>query len=86
MSNFGMFAMRSHAFSLPCNMKQQGVDFNFLFYIRVQLIDNIVLVSSVQQSDLAIHIYVSILFQILSPFRLLQNIEQSSLCYTVGPC
>ena len=32
------------------------------------------------------HIYVSILFQILSPFRLLQNIEQSSLCYTVGPC
>ena len=28
----------------------------------------------------------SILFQILSPFRLLHNIEQSSLCYTVGPC
>ena len=27
----------------------------------------------------------SILFQILFPFRLLQNIEQSSLCYTVGP-
>ena len=30
--------------------------------------------------------YASIRFQILSPFRLLQNILQSSLCYTVGPC
>ena len=28
----------------------------------------------------------SILFQILFPFRLLHNIEQSSLRYTVGPC
>ena len=30
-------------------------------------------------------IYVSILLQIISPFRLLQGIEQCSLCYTVGP-
>ena len=29
---------------------------------------------------------VTILFQILFPIRLLQNIEQSSLCYTAGPC
>ena len=50
------------------------------------MIYNVVLVSSVQQSDLVIHVHVSILFQILFPFRLLQNIEQSSLCYTVGPC
>ena len=28
----------------------------------------------------------SILFQILFPYRLLQNIECNSLCYTVGPC
>ena len=27
-----------------------------------------------------------ILFQIISPFRLLHNIEQSSLCHTVSPC
>ena len=27
-----------------------------------------------------------ILFQILFPYRLLQNTEYSSLCYTVGPC
>ena len=53
---------------------------------------NNVLVSGVQQSDSVIHIYVSILFffyvsilfQILFPFRLLQSIEQSSLCYTAG--
>ena len=31
-------------------------------------------------------IHVSILFQILFLFSLLQNIEFSSLCYTVGPC
>ena len=48
------------------------------------MINNVVLVSGVQRSDSVIH--VSILFQILFPFRLLQNIEQSSLCYTVGPC
>ena len=60
--------------------------FNFLFYIRVKLINNVVLVSGVQQSDSVIHIHVSLLFQILFPIRLLQNIEQSSLCYTVGPC
>ena len=44
------------------------------------------LVSDVQPSDSVIHIHVSIPFQILFPFRLLHNIEQSSLCYTVGPC
>ena len=42
------------------------------------------LVSSVYQSDSVIHLY--ILFQILFHYRLLQDIEYSSLCYTVGPC
>ena len=46
---------------------------------------NVVLVSGVQQSDSVIYILVSILFQIIFPFRLLRSIEQSSLCYTVGP-
>ena len=31
-------------------------------------------------------VHVSILFQILFPMKLLQNIEQNFLCYTVGPC
>ena len=46
--------------------------------------NNVVLVSGVQQSNSVIHIHVAILLQILFLFRLLQNIEQSSLCYTVG--
>ena len=57
---------------------------NFSFYIGLSLIYNVVLASGVQQSDSLMHI--SILFQILFPFRLLQNIKQRSLCYTVGPC
>ena len=48
------------------------------------MINNVVIVSGVLQSDLVIHIHVSILFQILFPYRLLQNIEYSSLFYTVG--
>ena len=37
--------------------------------------NNVVIVSCVEQSDSAIHIRVSILFQILFPFRLFHNIE-----------
>ena len=44
------------------------------------------IVSGVWQSDSDIRLHASILFQILFPFRLVQNIEQSSLFYTVGPC
>ena len=33
-----------------------------------------------------LYIYISILFQILFHYRLLQYIKYSSLCYTVGPC
>ena len=44
------------------------------------------LTSDVQQRDSVIHTHVSILFQILFPFRMLQITEQSSLCYTVSPC
>ena len=58
--------------------------FNILFYIGVQLINNVVIVSGEQQRDSAIH--VSTLPQTPRPSRLLHNIEQSSLCYTVGPC
>ena len=52
------------------------------------MINNVVLVSGVQQSNSVtyIYIYIYILYQILLPRRLLQNIVQSSLCYTVGPC
>ena len=38
-----------------------------------------------QQRDSAMHTHVSILPQTPLPSRLPHNIEQSSLCYTVGP-
>ena len=47
------------------------------------MIDNIVLGLGVQRSDSVIYTYVSILFQILFPIRLLHDSEQSSPCYTV---
>ena len=47
---------------------------------------NAVLVSVVQKSDSVAHTLVSILFQNLFPFRLLHNIEQSSLRSTVCAC
>ena len=40
------------------------------------------LISGVQHSD---SVYIDTLFQILFPSRLLQNIEDSSLCYIIGP-
>ena len=58
----------------------------FLFHIGVQFTNNVVLVSGAQESDSVIHIHVSTLFQILFPFRLLQNTEQTCLSYTVGTC
>ena len=44
------------------------------------------MVSGEQRRDSVIHIQVSILPQTPLPPRLTHNIEQSSLCYTVGPC
>ena len=57
-----------------------------LFCITLESLYNAVLVSGVQHSDSATHTHVPILSQILFPFRLLQNTEQHSLCYIVGPC
>ena len=51
-------------------------------------INNIVIASGRQQRDSAMYTHISILPQIPSnflPFRFPHNIEQSSLCYTVGP-
>ena len=45
------------------------------------MIYNAVLVSGVQQSDSVIRIYLSILFQILFPFRLLQSIKSLLVTY-----
>ena len=42
------------------------------------------IVSGIWQSDSVIHIFIH--FQILYPHRLLQNIECTSLCCTLGSC
>ena len=42
--------------------------------------------SKVIQLHIYIYIYIYILFHILFNYGLLQDIEYSSLCYTVGPC
>ena len=51
---------------------------NISFFLKIILywnivVYNVVLVSGVQQSDLVIHIHISILFQIIFPGTLLQN-------------
>ena len=63
------------------------VFFCFLIYyfIEVWLIYNAVLISAAQQSDSVIHV-IYILFHILFHYGISQDIEYSSLCYTVGPC
>ena len=62
----------------------------FLNFIGVQLICVVkhkqCCVSGIQQSESIVHIHIFILFQVLFSYSLSQNIEQSPLCYTVGPC
>ena len=58
--------------------------FRVLFKNVYLFINSVVFVSGVPPIYSVIHIHTSVLFQILFPFRLLQNIEQSSLCCT-GP-
>ena len=48
--------------------------------------NNVVIVSGEQRRDSAIHMHVSVLPQTPFPSRLPCNTEQSSLCFTVGPC
>ena len=57
--------------------KEEARGFIIFFSFSIFLLS--LLVSSVQQSDSGIHKHVSILFQIIFLFRLLQSIEQSSL-------
>ena len=59
---------------------------NFLFCFGVQPVNNIVIVSGEQKRDSVMHMHVSTLPQTPLPSRLPLNIEQSSICYTVGPC
>ena len=57
-----------------------------LIFIRIWLLYNVLIASALHRSESVIHIHISPLFQVVFPFRSPQNIEQSSLCYTVGSC
>ena len=58
-----------------------------IFLIEIQLIYNVLLVSDIQQSDSVIHAYIYIFFRyVLFHHRLLQDIDYSSLCYTISTC
>ena len=56
---------------------------HFFYFIEVQLIYNVVLISAVQQSDSVIYLY--ILFHILFHSGLSQDTEYSSLDLVVYP-
>ena len=56
---------------LSCVLKAFNFILFFKFFIGVQLIYNVVLVSGIQHSDSAIHTHIFILFQILFPPSLL---------------
>ena len=55
-----------------------------VYFTEVQLIYSVVLISAVQQRDSVRHIHT--FFFIFFHYSLSQDIEYSSLCYTVGPC
>ena len=46
---------------------------------HTELLNNTVLDSGVQQSDAVIHIHISILFQIIFPFRLLLSFNEAGI-------
>ena len=61
----------------PYSERAQKVKFLFLLmFIRVQLICNVALLSTVHQSESIVHTHISTLFQVLFPHRSLQSIEQ----------
>ena len=62
---------------------------NFVLFLifEVQLIYNVVLISTVQQSESYIYVYMcKIFFCILFHYGLSLDIEYNSLCYTIRPC
>ena len=68
----------SHHFSsLCCSV------YGILYFIDLSLIYNVLLISAKQQNDAIIHTYS---FNILFHYGLLQDIEYTSLRYTVGAC
>ena len=67
----------------------QGIRFILFyvnFFIKIQLIYNIVSISSVQQIDSVMYIHIYIFFLILFSIMIYPRRLTNSLCYTVGLC
>ena len=60
--------------------------FSSLFCTGMQSVNTVVIVSGEQQRDSVIHAHAPILLQTSLPSRLPHPIEESALCYMVGPC
>ena len=79
-------------FSFPCIKEPHGLQFMGVTKSwtwprnSIEPINNGVIISGEQWGDSVIHIHVSVLPQTPLPSRLPPNIEQSSMCSTVGPC
>ena len=58
----------------------------FIFYWTIVDLQCCVSFRCMAKWFICMYTYTFIRFQILFPCKLSQNIEQSSLCYTVGPC
>ena len=67
------------------SMGSQRVRYNSVTKQQQHLI-NVMILSGGHRRVSGIHIHVSVLLQTSFPSRLAHNIEQSSLCYTVGLC
>ena len=75
-----------HVVSVHSGVVFVNIPFHFILMLNWEYKINNVLISGVLQSDSLVHIHAFLLCEVPFPSRLLQNIEQSSLCYTVRPC
>ena len=84
--HFIIYTSLKQAFPLIFNDEPTLIFYIYIFLKNeVQLIYNVVLISSVQQNDSVTYICMYIfLLQILLHERLLQDVEYSSLCYIAG--
>ena len=76
---------KSRYLRMSCRFYPIGTIYLFkINFIVIQSLYNVMLVSTIQQNESAIHIHISPCFKISFPFRSLQKIEQNSLCCTTG--
>ena len=59
---------------------------SFIFYQSIVSYNDLGVYQTDSNKHIYKDIYIYILFQILFHYRLLQDTEYSSLCYTGGPC